>query len=221
LSIGLPGIDRLPSLDRARAGERGITIGDFLVPIRISERLNVRVRHLALILAGTLLIALSAQVVFYLPGNPVPYTGQTFGVLLSAGALGFRRAVAASSLYLVLGLVGLPVFAGATHGLGILEGPTGGYLIGFVVASALVGRLAELGWDRNVAGSIGAMLLGEVAIYAIGVPWLAVTFEHNNLAAAVADGFLPYVLSDGLKMLLAAIAFPAAWWIVGRRPGDR
>jgi biotin transport system substrate-specific component len=221
LTIGLPGIDRLPSIDRARAGERGITIGDFLVPIRISERLNVRVRHLALILAGTLLIALSAQVVFYLPGNPVPYTGQTFGVLLSAGALGFRRGAAAAGLYVVVGLVGLPVFAGATHGLAILAGPTGGYLIGFVVASALVGRLAELGWDRNVRGAIGAMLIGEVAIYAIGVPWLAVTYEAGNLGAAIADGLAPYVLSDALKMVLAAVAFPAAWWIVGRRPGDR
>ena len=221
MSIGLPGIDRLPSLDRARAGERGITIGDFLVPIRISERLNVRVRHVALILAGTLLIALSAQVVFYLPGNPVPYTGQTFGVLLSAGALGFRRGLASSLLYLLIGLVGLPVFAGGKHGLEILEGATGGYLVGFVVASGIVGRLAELGWDRNLLGAIGAMLIGEVAIYAIGVPWLAATYEGGNLGAAINDGLLPYVLSDALKMVLAAAAFPTAWWIVGRRPGDR
>ena len=221
MTIGLPGIDRLPSIDRARAGERGITIGDFLVPIRVSERLNVRVRHVALVLAGTLLIALSAQVVFYLPGNPVPYTGQTFGVLLSAGALGFRRGVAASLLYLALGLLNLPVFAGATHGLTVLQGPTGGYLIGFVIASALVGRLAELGWDRNLVGSLGAMLVGEIAIYAIGVPWLAVTFEGGNFGNAIRDGLQPYVLSDALKMFLAAAAFHAAWWVVGRRPGDR
>ena len=221
MTIGLPGIDRLPSIDRARAGERGITIGDFLVPIRVSERLNVRVRHVALVLAGTLLIALSAQVVFYLPGNPVPYTGQTFGVLLSAGALGFRRGVAASLLYLALGLLNLPVFAGATQGLTVLQGPTGGYLIGFVIASALVGRLAELGWDRNLVGSLGAMLVGEIAIYAIGVPWLAVTFEGGNFGNAIRDGLQPYVLSDALKMFLAAAAFPAAWWVVGRRPGDR
>ncbi|HEY2915710.1 MAG TPA: biotin transporter BioY [Candidatus Limnocylindrales bacterium] len=221
MTIGLPGIDRLPSLDRARAGERGITIGDFLVPIRISERLNVRVRHIALIVAAILLIAVSAQVVFYLPGNPVPYTGQTFGVLLSAGALGFRRGVAAAGLYVLIGLLGLPVFAGATHGLGILEGPTGGYLIGFIVASALVGRLAELGWDRNLVGSIGAMLIGEVAIYAVGVPWLAATFEGGNLGTAIHDGLQPYLASDALKLLLAAVAFPSAWWLVGRRPGDR
>ena len=106
MTIGLPGIDRLPHIDRARAGERGITIGDFLVPIRISERLNVRVRHVALILAGTLLIALGAQVSFVLPDNVVPVTGQTFGVLVAGGALGFRRGIAAATLYVALGVVG-------------------------------------------------------------------------------------------------------------------
>jgi len=220
VTIGLPGIDRLPSIDRARAGERGITIGDFLVPIRISERLNVRVRHVALILAGALLIALSAQVSVPVPGSPVPVTGQTFGVLLSAGALGFRRGLAASGLYLLLGLIGLPVFADGGHGTQILLGASGGYLVGFVLASIVVGRLAELGWDRNLAGSIGAMLLGEVAIYAVGLPWLAVV-AHFDMATALAKGLDPFLVGDALKLALAAALFPAAWWLVGRRPGDR
>jgi biotin transport system substrate-specific component len=221
LTIGLPGIDRLPSIDRARAGERGITIGDFLVPIRISERLGTRARHLGLILAGTLLIAASAQVSFKIGDNPVPFTGQTFGVLLSAGALGFRRGLAASLLYLVLGVVGLPIFASGAHGLGELEGASGGYLVGFVLASAIVGRLAELGWDRTVRGSIGAMLLGSVAIYAVGVPWLAISFFGGDIQPAIANGLTPFLLWDAVKLALAAAAFPAAWWFVGRRPGDR
>jgi biotin transport system substrate-specific component len=215
MTISMPRLDRLP------AQERGLTIGDFLVPIRVSERLNARARHLALILIGTALIALSARIVILIPGNPVPLTGQTFGVLLTAGALGFRRGLAASLLYLVIGVVGLPVFAEGKHGFAILAGPTGGYLVGFLLASALVGRLAELGWDRNIVGGIGAMLIGSAAIYAIGVPWLAYTYFEGDLGQGVASGLTPYLLWDAVKLVLAAAAFPAAWWFVGRRPGDR
>lgn len=211
----------MPRLDRLPAQERGLTIGDFLVPIRVSERLHTRARHLALILIGTALIALSARVWILIPGNPVPFTGQTFGVLLAAGALGFRRGVAATALYLAIGALGLPVFAEGGHGTAILFGVTGGYLFGFVLAAAIIGRLAELGWDRNVIGSIGAMLLGNVAIYAIGVPWLAYSYLDGDLGQAVQVGLVPYLLWDALKLTLAALAFPAAWWFVGRRPGDR
>jgi biotin transport system substrate-specific component len=220
MTIGLPGIDRLPSIDRARAGERGITIGDFLVPIRISERMNVRARHVALILAGTLLIALGARVSIAIPGTPVPVTGQTFGVLVAGGALGFRRGLVASLLYVLLGVVGVPLFAFGKTGVEIILGATGGYLVGFVLAAAIVGRLAELGWDRNLLGSVGAMLLGEAAIYAVALPWLAVV---ANLSASdtIAKGLTPFLVGDAIKMLLAAAAFPVAWWVVGRRPGDR
>lgn len=211
----------MPRLDRLPAQERGLTIGDFLVPIRVSERLHTRARHLALILIGTALIALSARVSILIPGNPVPLTGQTFGVLLVAGALGFRRGVAATALYLAIGGLGLPVFAEGAHGTEILFGVTGGYLFGFVLASAIIGRLAELGWDRNPIGSIGAMLIGNLAIYAIGVPWLAFTYTGGDLGQAVQVGLVPYLLWDAVKLTLAALAFPAAWWFVGRRPGDR
>lgn len=214
MTISVPRLDRLP------AHERGITIADFLVPIRVSEGIGVRVRHVALILAGTLLITLAAQVRFYLPGDPVPVTGQTFAVLLAAGALGFRRGIMSTALYLLIGIVGLPVFAGGAHGLQILTGVTGGYLVGFVLAAAVVGRLAELGWDRNVLGSIGAMILGSALIYSVGVPWLAVS-AHQSLDWAVANGLAPFLAGDVLKLALAAGAFPAAWWVVGRRPGDR
>lgn len=215
MTIGMPRIDRLP------AQERGLTIGDFLVPIRVSERMHTRARHLALILIGTALISLGAQVSFYVPGNPVPFTGQTFGVLLSAGALGFRRGVAASGLYLLIGALGLPVFASGKHGLDIVLGASGGYIIGFVVASAIVGRLAELGWDRTILGAIGAMLFGSLAIYAVGVPWLAYVAYGGDLSTAYEQGMATFLLWDALKLALAAAAFPAAWWFVGRRPGDR
>lgn len=215
MTISMPRLDRLP------AQERGLTIGDFLVPIRVSERLHTRARHVALILIGTALIALCARIAFYEPGNPVPYTLQTFGVLLASGALGFRRGLAATALYLALGAIGLPVFAEGRHGLAILFGATGGYLIGFLVASAIVGRLAELGWDRNLFGAIGSMALGSLVIYAVGVPWLAFTAFDGDLAIAFDKGMRTFMLWDGLKLALAAVAFPAAWWFVGRRPGDR
>jgi biotin transport system substrate-specific component len=220
MTIGLPGLDRLPSLDRLPAQERGITIGDFLVPIRVSERINARARHLALILLGTLLIALAAQVSIPVPGSPVPITGQTFGVLLSAGALGFRRGIAASALYLALGAIGLPVFAHGTHGTDVVLGATGGYLVGFIFAAGVVGRLAELGWDRNLIGGFGAMLIGSALIYAVGIPWLMVV-TGANLSTAVAEGLTPFLLGDAIKLVLAAAAFPIAWWVVGRRPGER
>jgi biotin transport system substrate-specific component len=214
MTISMPRMDRLP------AHERGLTIGDFLVPIRVSDRLHTRARHLALILIGTALIALCARITIPIPGTPVPITGQTFGVLLSAGALGFRRGLAATLLYLLLGAFGLPVFQDGKHGLEYMTGATGGYLVGFVLASAIVGRLAELGWDRKIVGAVGAMIIGSAAIYAIGVPWLAYV-AHLDLATAIAKGMVPFLLWDAVKLTLAAAAFPAAWWFVGRRPGDR
>ena len=210
----------VPRLDRSAAGERGITIADFLVPIRLAEGIGVRVRHIALILAGTLLIVLAAQLKFYLPNNPVPVTGQTFAVLLAGGALGFRRGAASTILYLLLGLVGLPVFAGGKHGIEVIAGTNGGYIIGFILAAAVVGRLAELGWDRNLLGSVGAMLIGSALIYLTGVPWLAFAAKQP-LDWAIENGMTPFLLGDALKLALAAGAFPVAWWIVGRRPGDR
>lgn len=210
----------VPRLDRLPADERGITLADFLVPIRVSEGIGVRVRHLALIVAGALLIAAAAQVHLYLPGDPVPFTGQTFAVLLAGGALGFRRGAAAGGLYLLLGILGLPVYADATHGWSVVVGATGGYLVGFVVAAGVVGRLAELGWDRHLGGSVGAMLIGEAIIFAVGVPWLAVV-TGNPADWAIANGLTPFLAAEALKLGLAAIAFPAAWWVVGRRPGDR
>ena len=214
MTITMPRMDRLP------ARERGLTIGDFLVPIRVSDRMHVRVRHIALVAIGVLLIALGAKISILLPDNPVPITGQTFGVLVAGGALGFRRGIAAAGIYVLLGVVGLPFFAFGDTGIQILWGARGGYLIGFIVAAAIVGRLAELGWDRNILGAVGAMLIANAAIYVIGVPWLAVTAGFGP-EEAIAKGFLAFLVGDAIKLALAAAAFPVAWWFVGRRPGDR
>ena len=208
----------IPRLDRSTAAERGLTLADFLVPIRVGERTPTRLRHVALIVAGALVVALSAQVV--IPMQPVPFTGQTFGVLVVGGALGFRRGALALLLYIALGALGLSVFAEGTSGVARIVGATGGYLIGFVAAAAIVGRLAELGWDRHIGGSLAAMAIGTAVIYAIGVPWLKVS-QGIPWEAAVAGGMTKFLLWDAAKLVVAAGIFPAAWWLIGRRPEDR
>jgi biotin transport system substrate-specific component len=208
----------IPRLDRSTAAERGITLADFLVPVSLAERTPTRVRHAVLIVIGAFVVALSAQIV--IPTLPVPFTGQTLGVLIVGGALGFRRGAAALLLYLAMGALGLAVFAEASSGVGKILGPTGGYLIGFVAAAAIVGRLAELGWDRHIGGSLAAMAIGTAVIYAIGVPWLKVTLGIS-WETAVAQGMTKFLLWDAAKLIVAAGIFPTAWWVIGRRPEDR
>ncbi len=208
----------LPRLDRSTRAERGITLADFLVPIRVGERMGTRVRHIALITAGALFIFLTAQI--YIVRLPVPLTGQTFGVLFVGAALGFRRGFAAVALYVLLGVVGLPFFAEGKGGIGVIWGATGGYLIGFAIAGAIVGRLAELGWDRKIGGSLGAMLIGSLIIYAVGLPWLKVAVGLS-WEDTIAAGLTPFLLWDAAKLVVAGAIFPAAWYLVGRRPDDR
>lgn len=208
----------LPRFDRSTAAERGLTIADFLVPITVAERLNARVRDTVLIATGALFVYLTSLVV--VPHEPVPWTGQTFGVLMVGGALGLRRGLLAVALYVLLGYVGLPFFAEGNSGASVILGATGGYLIGFIVAGAVVGRLAELGWDRHFGGAIGMMLIGSAIIYAIGLPWLAVVADLTP-NETIAAGLTPFVLWDAIKLAVAAGIFPVAWWLIGRRPDDR
>jgi biotin transport system substrate-specific component len=165
---------------------------------------------LMLVLAGSALIALAAQVRIPLPFSPVPVTGQTFAVLLVAAALG-RLGLWSVIAYLIEGAAGLPVFAGGTFGVAMIVGPTGGYLIGFALAAAIVGSAAERGWDRHLATALAAMLLGEVAIYACGLAWLA----RFPLPVPLLDaGLVPFIPGDLVKMVLAALALPGAWKLV-------
>lgn len=170
-------------------------------------------RDVVLITAFSLITALAAQVAIPLPFTPVPITGQTFAVLLGGALLGAKRGALSMLLYLSEGAIGLPVFAGGSSGFAKLAGPTGGYLIGFVVAAFLVGALAERGWDRRFWSAVAAMLIGEGAIYLFGLSWLARFVPSGKVFTL---GMLPFLPGDLIKILLAATALPSAWAILRR-----
>ena len=157
------------------------------------------------------LTGVAAQVV--IPLSPVPITLQTLTVLLSGAALGPIRGGLSMGLYLVVGAAGVPWFAEQNSGVGF---PTLGYVIGFVLAAILVGWLARRGADRTYRGTIGAMVAGNLVIYAVGVPYLAWALGID-LAEAIRVGALPFLAGDALKILLAAGLLPAAWRMAGSR----
>jgi biotin transport system substrate-specific component len=171
----------------------------------------VRRRTLAaqalLIGAGVALLSLSAQLRFPLPFTPVPVTGQTFAALLTGALLGSRTGFTTISCYWLVGACGLPVFNGGSGGWAIVSGPTGGYIFGFAAAALLVGWFSERGWDRGKRVII-PLLLGEAAIYAFGLPWLAFFVGPRSVAQT---GLLPFIPGDLAKIIAAAVVLPAAW----------
>ncbi len=179
---------------------------------RTFPRASSWLRDLSLIALGAALVALLAQVRMPLPFTPVPLTGQTFGVLLVAAALGSKRGAASMALYIALGAFGLPVFAGGAAGLSYMTGATLGYLVGFVLAAYVVGALAERGLERSVLTSILPFLVGAVIIYVCGVAWLTVLL--GSVTKALAAGLVPFLLGDVIKLIAAALALPAAWKFV-------
>lgn len=194
------------------------------VPARrpvLAERLPAALRRSWVTVAASVaLTALAAQVAIPVPGSPVPVTGQTFAVLLTAAALGPARGLAAQALYLVLGAVGLPVFAGAGHGPGVLFGATGGYLAGFLAAAAITGYGARRGADRSPVRTLLLFALASAVIYLIGTTWLCLD-TGMSASAGIAAGVTPFLPGDAAKALLAAGLLPGAWWLTGRRTGDR
>jgi biotin transport system substrate-specific component len=169
-----------------------------------------------LVLAGAGLVAAAAQV--SIPFEPVPLTGQTFAVLLVGTSLGAMRGAASLALYLWLGVAGAPIYADGRHGWSVLTGATGGYIVGFVLAAAVTGFLAERGWDRRFSSAVGAMLTGNVIVYAVGLPWLAAVL-HTNLEQTLDFGLYKFVPGDLIKLYLAAALLPTAWRLVERVRG--
>ena len=171
-----------------------------------------RVRDVVLVLGGAALTGLAAQIAVPIPGSPVPVTGQTFAALLVGTTLGARRGFLSLALYALAGVAGVPWFADGTSGSAAVSF---GYILGMVLASAVVGALARRGADRSVWRTAGAMLLGEAIIYAVGVPYLAYAADLS-VSAAVAAGLTPFLIGDALKAALAMGLLPSAWKLVKR-----
>ena len=221
------------------------------------DRFQTRLQRLAvdvgLIVGFAFLMALVAQIAIRIPTTTVPITGQTFGVLLTGGVLGSRRGPLSMLLYMLLGMA-LPVFAPSSS---IMEDRTihfilpwsgteayfwdlssGGYIVGFILATYLVGWLAERGWDRG-SKVLVSMLVGNLAIYLIGLPWLAgfiasettipgteLTYYDAIAGNNVADktlrgGLYPFIGGDAIKLFGAAMVLPGGWALVRWLKGDR
>ncbi len=187
-----------------RSSDMPLTIADTIWP-----RTGL-LRDIACIGMGALLTALLTRI--EIPLMPVPITGQTFAVLLVGALLGSTRGALSMIAYIGSGLMGAPVFSNAGWGLAHLSGPTGGYLVGFVIAAFLVGWLSERGWDRKVATTVFAMALGSIVIYLAGSLWLAHFVGWDNVLGV---GVLPFLVGDGLKIAFAATALPSGWALFG------
>jgi biotin transport system substrate-specific component len=173
-----------------------------------------------LLAAGVLLVALSAQVTFHLPGTPVPISGQTFAVLLVGSAYGATRGVATIALYLAVGIVGLPVFSSGTSGWEQVSGATGGYLVGMLIAAGIAGLLAQRGLDRKVSSAVASMLTGNVVIYVFGLAWLYHELPDATFSSTLEAGLYPFVVGDLVKVYLAGALLPGAWSLVRRVKGE-
>ncbi|MHB1499932.1 MAG: biotin transporter BioY [Candidatus Dormibacteria bacterium] len=172
-----------------------------------------RVRDLLVVLGLAAAIGISAQLSIRLPFTPVPVTGQTFAVLLGGLAVGARRALAGTLLYLALGLIGLPWFAGGAGGLAALAAPSFGYIVGFVFAAAGLGWLASRRFDRRPLKVLAAMVGGNLVIYLFGATWLAVDL-HLSAASAITLGVTPFLIGDAVKAVVAMGLFPTTWRLV-------
>jgi biotin transport system substrate-specific component len=188
----------------ASAAGRQLVLAD-LIP-------GALVRDAVLVAAGAGLTGLAAQVSIHTPLSPVPFTLQTLAVLVTGAALGTLRGVLSMLVYLLAGVVGMPWFANHSHGWG---GPSFGYIVGFVVAAGVVGALAKRGADRQVLSTLGLMALGSAIVYVIGATWLANDL-HLSAQKAVSLGVEPFLVTDSLKLAVAALAFPAAWRLARR-----
>ncbi|MCX6496773.1 MAG: biotin transporter BioY [Rhodoluna sp.] len=186
------------------AQPRNVTIIDNVIS-------RSRVSDVVLVLVGVVLTALAAQV--QIPALPVPFTLQTLAVLVIGATYGSSRGAITMGAYAVGGVLGFPVFAGGASGIAVIFGATGGFLLGFIFAAALIGRLAELNWSSDALKMFVSYVLGSAVIYAIGVPVLAMSAFASDLVAAMTY-MLPYLIWDAVKAVIAAALLPTAWVVV-------
>ncbi len=171
--------------------------------IRTAATGKETVRELTPVFSAILFIALLSQIV--IPFKPVPFTGQTLGILLSAGILGRKKGMLAVLSYILLGTMGMPFFAGGDFGIARLAGPTGGYLIGFIAAAFIVGSLSDRGYFTTYRSAVLSMAAGNVLIYAVGLMGL---YRFIRISDLMATGVIPFIPGDMIKILIAASIVP-------------
>ncbi|MBU2980819.1 biotin transporter BioY [Lentibacter algarum] len=175
-------------------------------------------KRAVLVIAGVMLLAISAKIA--VPMWPVPITMGTFAVLTLGAAYGPRLGLATIAAYMLVGVMGFDVFAGSSaeaHGLTYMMGGTGGYLVGYVLATVALGAFARAGWDRSAPKMAAAMLVGNALIYVPGLIWLGMLYGFDK--PILAWGLTPFLIGDAVKLALAAVLLPAAWKLVGRARG--
>jgi len=182
-----------------------VTIADIWRP---DEKSQAYLYDITLMFCGSVFIALSAWLAI---GWPVPFTMQTFAVLMIGALFGARRATMTVMLYLIEGAIGLPVFSHGQGGIAVFFGQTGGYLIGFVVAAYITGSLAQRGWDRRFITTALAMLIGNIFIYAFGILRLTMLLGFDS---ALKTGLYPFIVGAVIKIILAAGLLPSVWNII-------
>jgi len=170
--------------------------------------------HAGFIVGGTLFIAALAQIAIPVPGSPVPVTGQTLAVYLIGTTYGARLGFATFATYLLAGIAGAPVFAPATgataHGIARLTGATGGYLIGMLVATFILGALADRKADQKFKTSFPALILGSAIVFAFGLTWLHASLELT-WARTISAGLTPFIFGEVIKIAITATSLPLIW----------
>ena len=182
------------------------------------EGTRLLVKQAALVLLGIAVLAIAAKI--KVPMWPVPITMGTFAVLTVGAAYGARLGLVTILGYMIVGALGFDVFAGSSaeaYGLSYMMGGTGGYLLGYVMATVALGWFAQAGWDRSAGKMALAMLAGNVIIYVPGLTWLGMLYGWDK--PILQWGLTPFLIGDALKLALAAALLPALWKLVGRARG--
>jgi len=169
-----------------------------------------------LVVSGVLGLAALAQIALPVPGSPVPVTGQTLGVLILGTAYGSTLGVTTFALYILVGIAGAPVFANSGHGLDRIAGPTGGYLVGMLITTFVLGQLARFRLDQKFLTALPSMLIGTVTTFAFGLVWLQ-QYTGKSWSWTFNAGLTPFIFGEMLKIAIAGTSLPVIWRVVNRK----
>jgi biotin transport system substrate-specific component len=172
--------------------------------------------HAVLVVSGVLGLAALAQIAIPVPGSPVPVTGQTLGVLILGTAYGSTLGFTTFAVYILAGIAGAPVFADGGHGLDRIVGATGGYLVGMLVATFVLGQLARFRLDQKFLTALPSMLIGTITTFSFGLIWLH-QYTGQTWSWTFEKGLTPFIVGEVLKIAIAGTSLPALWRVVNRK----